>query len=517
MKAQFVKALIKSMVSTGNFLLLKDRSGNLMIGENHNILVKEHLGSNLVVELLDGDKLSSEEITARLQHNSKLLTANKSKGGFFFFEVFIFEEAPDPAKIGAITAGQYQNLMGKTFLKCLTVNLGANLVQRHFKVPRTDLGLTKTITRLFTDGFTDTVSDSDIEELVSQKETEYRIQLKSQFPVITYTLIGINILIGLLIFLYSQKTGVSYGELLIKFGAKENFKILTGDYWRFLTPVFLHANILHLFINCYSLYAIGVLVEKIFGRSKFAFVYFAAGISGNIASFIFSTNPGVGASGAIFGLLGALLYFGINKPALFKSHFGYNVILTILINLGYGFSTTGIDNFAHIGGLIGGFLASGIVLPPEKKRWYTNRIVYFFITVIMIISGLVYGFNNTQSKIVYKLNELAKLDQAKKWAQVESKAKEILELNPRDKNLNSYLLWTLVKSQSLTGNYVEAIVNAKKLTVVDPPNGHYLLGLLYYDTGQFTLARKELEQAKKAGAKHEIIDQLIKELDGLRK
>lgn len=517
MKTQFIKALTKTMVGACNFLIIKDRNGNLAIGEEHTILAKDHLGSNIVVELIDGDRLSVGEITARLQNNKRLITTNKPKHGFFFFEVFIFEETPDQDRLTAISAGQFQNLFGKTFLKCLTVNLGEKCVERLFNVPKSDLGLSKTITRLFTTGF-DTVSDSDIEELVFQKEAEYKIPLQSQVPVITYTLIGLNILVGFLIFLYSKRTGLSYAELLFTFGAKENFKILSGEYWRFLTPVFLHANILHLFINCYSLFAIGVLVEKIFGRSRFTFVYFAAGTTGNIASFIFSTNPGVGASGAIFGLLGALLYFGINKPTLFKSHFGNNVILTILINLGYGFSVKGIDNFAHIGGLIGGFLASGMAaLPSPKKSWYTNRVFYLAVTIIMVVSGLFYGFNNTQSKIIIQLNELTKLDQAKNWTQVELKAKQILELNPNDKNIKSYLLWTLVKAQSFSGDYVEAISNAQKLAAIDPQNGHYLLGLLYYDTRQYALARQELEQAKKAGAKQEIIDQLIKEIDRLEK
>lgn len=503
------------MVGDGNFLLLKERSGNSIIGKGHNILVKEHPGSSLVVELLDGDQLSAGEIAARLQNNRRLLTESKPKQGFFFFEVFVFEDSPAQDKLAAINEGQFHNLPGKTFLKCLTVNLAANTVERHFKVPITDLGLSKTITRLFAEGFTNAICDDEHEELVSKKEAEYKIPLRSTTPVITYALIGINVLIGFLLFFYSQKSGVSYGQLLVDFGAKENFRILSGEYWRFLTPIFLHANVVHLFINCYSLYAIGVLVEKIFGRFKFAVVYFLAGITGNILSFIFSSNPGVGASGSIFGLLGALLFFGIINPALFKSHFGHNVILTILINLGYGFTNAGIDNFAHMGGLVGGFLASGIVFASDQKQWYANRYLYLALTVILACSGLVYGFNNTLNKIVFKINELEKLERSENWAQVESKAQEILRLKPSDQNLKAYTLWALVKAQALSGNYREAITNAKKLKSIDPQNGHYLLGLLYYDTGQYDLARKELKQARKAGVKQEVIDELLKKIDGL--
>lgn len=520
MKVQFVKSLIKTLVGDSNFLLLKNRDDSRVFSEKYNILVKEHFGNNIVVELIDGDQLSADEITARLQHNRKFLNENKPKQGFFIFEIFIFTNSPTQDRLMAISTGQFHQL-GKAYLKCLSVNLTAKNVERHFRAPITDLSLSKTITRLFAEGFIDLISDNELEELVSKKEAELiakqkvtsKLPLQSQTPVITFILIGINLLIGLLLFLYSTKSGITYGQLLINFGAKENFRILSGEYWRFLTPIFLHANILHLLINCYSLFAIGSLVERIFGSFKFAFVYVMAGITGNILSFIFSSNPGVGASGSIFGLLGALLFFGIINPALFKSNFGNNVIFTILINLGYGFTNASIDNFAHIGGLVGGFLASGIALTSPKKQWYANRFLYLALTVILVYSGLVYGFNNTQNKIVFKINELEKLERSENWTRVESKAQEILRLKPRNQNLKAYTLWALIKAQALSGNYQEAIANAKILKSIDPQNGHYLLGLLYYDTGKYDLARQELEQAKKAGVKEKVIDELLKDID----
>jgi rhomboid protease GluP len=517
MKAQFIEGLIRTLIRDRDFLLLKDRNGAPVISLEHTVLIKEHLGNAFFVELLDGDGLSGREIAARLQHNNKFLTENKINKGLFFFAVFIFSSQPDGEKLAAITAGQFQDRMSKTFLKCLTVNLAAKSAQRHFDKPIADIGLTETITKLFTGKIPNLVGDGDLLELVTQKEQEYKITLQSNIPVITYVLIGINIIVWSLLTLYSKTAGLSYNQLIIDFGAKENLRILSGEYWRFLTPIFLHANLFHLLINCYSLNAVGVLVEKIFGRYRFGIVYLCAGIMGNILSFIFSFNPGVGASGSIFGLLGALLYFGLIKPALFKSHFGYNIILTILLNLGYGFTITGIDNSAHIGGLIGGFLTSGAVLPSKKKRWYTNRLFYLCFTLVLALSGLIYGFNNTQNKIVIKINELEKLDRAENWARVESKAEEILRLKPGNKSVQAYTLWTLAKAQALSGKYSEALVSAKELTLVDPANGHYLQGLFYYDTGQYALAREELEQAKRAGAKYEMINKLLREINSLEK
>ena len=517
MKAQFYKALIRSLLDEHNFLLLKDRGGTPVLSPEHSILIKKHLGSTIFVELIDGDKLSGEAITARLQHNTSFLATNKPQNGIFFFEIFIFEAGPDQDQLAAVKTGQFQNPIDKTFLKCLTVNLATQSVERHFNLPETDVGLTKTITRLFTAGTSETTSYSELVELAYQKEQEYQVTLRSKEPLITYVFIGLNVIIWALLSLYSMKSGLSYNHLLISFGAKDNFQILSGEYWRFLTPIFLHANLFHLFINCYSLYAVGNLVERIFGRFRFVIVYLIAGIMGNILSFIFSTNPGVGASGSLFGLLGSLLFFGILKPGLFKSHFGHNIILTIVLNLGYGFTNAGIDNFAHIGGLIGGFLASGIVLSSNKKRWYTNPLFYFCFTIITVCAGLMYGFNNTQNQVMLKINQLDKLDQAQNWTQAELKAKEILRLKPGNKGIRVYTLWTLAKAQALSGKYSEALVTAKELTAIDPANGHYLQGLFYYDLRQYARAREELERAKRAGVKYEAIDGLLEEIEKLGK
>lgn len=517
MKAQFYKALIKTLVEERHFLLVKDRDDTLILSPERSILVKKHLGSTIFVELLDGDKLSGGAIAARLQHNTSFLTTNKPQNGIFFFEIFIFEAGPDQDQLTAIKTGQFQNPMDKTFLKCLSVNLTTQSVERHFDIPKTDAGLTKTITRLFAYETSGMINDSELVELAYQKEQDYKVTFRSKEPLITYVLIGLNVIIWALLSLYSMKSGLSYSQLLISCGAKDNFQILSGEYWRFLTPIFLHANLFHLFINCYSLYAVGSLVERIFSRLRFVIVYLIAGIMGNILSFNFSINPGVGASGSLFGLLGALLYFGTIKPALFKSHFGNNIILTILLNLGYGFTTTGIDNSAHIGGLIGGFLASGIVLPSPQKRWYANRLFYLCFTLILVLTGLIYGFNNTQNKITVKIDELEKLDQAGSWVEAEAKAEEILRLKPGNKGVQVYTFWTLAKARALSGKYPEALVTAKELTAIDPANGHYLQGLFYYDLRQYARAREELERAKRAGAKYEAIDGLLEGIEKLGK
>ncbi|MFA5524215.1 MAG: rhomboid family intramembrane serine protease [Tissierellales bacterium] len=341
------------------------------------------------------------------------------------------------------------------------------------------------------------------------------VTLRARKPTITYTLIAINIAVWAFLNYFSFRTGRSYNELLSVFGAKVNINILNGQYWRFITPIFLHANITHLLVNCYSLYAVGPTVERIYGRAKFLFIYFIAGFMGSLLSFMFSINPSVGASGAIFGLLGALLYFGVEYPNLFKVYFGRSILTTIGINLVYGFMNTGIDNFGHMGGLIGGFLASGIVKVKKdsKTKWYLGKAVFIVLTITLGISGLVYGFSYGNNGALVKLEELYKHDANQNWKEAAKVGEEILNQRPRDKNINIEVLWMTSRAEAVAGNYNKALEHAKALARLSPRDGHYMLGIIYYDIGQYELSREELEKARSLNAPYPNIDELIKSIE----
>jgi len=511
-KTGFIYAIMKNMIKEKDFMPLMDEEGRLYMNNTINVLTKKSSGDEIIIELLDGDSLTSEEIIARLQGNSEILSGLKNRAAYFF-EVFIFDAKPDSEKQEAITSHQFQNVMSKKYIKCISVDLSNGTVNKHFKAPLFDYGISKTVKEIIDKGVPAETELTDINELVIQKAKDYKIEFKVKVPALTYALIAINITVAALIYVYSLNTGASYSELLLTFGAKLNFNILAGEYWRFVTPIFLHANAVHLLINCYSLFIIGVSAEKLFGRFRFFTVYFIAGILGNILSFMFSPNPGVGASGAIFGLLGTLLYFGLERPSLFRVYFGRSVFITIFINLAYGFSREGIDNFAHIGGLIGGFLASGTVAKTEKRRWYFNRYLYIALTVLIAFSGIAYGFNSKQNKIIFKINELAAFDEAQDWVNSEIKAEELLELQLGDEELKTSVLLTLIRAEALSQKYDEAVEHAKSLILLEPQSGHYMLGVLYYDMAKLDLSKQELLEAKKAGASYEQIDQILSEIE----
>jgi len=322
------------------------------------------------------------------------------------------------------------------------------------------------------------------------------IYVKPPKAIFTILLVIINASIYIIVASYSALKGMDFNEGLYIFGAKLNLDIMSGQYWRFVTPIFLHASIMHLLVNCYSLYWIGSLTERLYGHFKFLVIYLLAGVFGNIISFMFSPNPGVGASGSIFGLLGALLYFGVENPRLFRGYFGHNIIITILINIIYGFTQPGIDNFAHLGGLLGGFLSAGIVkLRGTSSKWL-KRPVFIILTFIILASSIVYGFNNSQNLSIIKVEQLDKLMAEGSYREAGELGKEILSLKPKDDYIRLRTLWSLVIATASQGKYEEAFSYNEEIIKIDEPRGHYLKGLLLIDTGKISEGKEELIKSK---------------------
>ncbi|MCB2293001.1 rhomboid family intramembrane serine protease [Clostridium algoriphilum] len=185
-------------------------------------------------------------------------------------------------------------------------------------------------------------------------------------PWITMGIIAVNVVMYIvtayLSFVYAQGSIFnSDTNVLILLGAKVNNLIAQGQYYRFISCMFLHGGIVHLGVNMYSLYAIGPMVEKVYGKAKYIAIYFISGICASIFSYIFSTNVSIGASGAIFGLLGAVLIFAIKSKGKTGNAFIRSILSVIFINIFIGATLPNIDNFAHVGGLLGGMIVAFIV------------------------------------------------------------------------------------------------------------------------------------------------------------
>jgi rhomboid protease GluP len=175
-------------------------------------------------------------------------------------------------------------------------------------------------------------------------------------PLVTYTLLGLTVVIFALQWLTESMLGFDYPAAL---GVKANELIIQGQLWRLFTPMFLHGGILHIALNMYALLAFGPQLERYYGHGRYLALYLVSGFAGNVASFLFSAAPSLGASTAIFGLLGAEAIFLYRNRKLFGASAQRaltNLIVVAVINLVYGMMGSGIDNWGHIGGLLGGVL-----------------------------------------------------------------------------------------------------------------------------------------------------------------
>lgn len=176
---------------------------------------------------------------------------------------------------------------------------------------------------------------------------------------VTYTLIALNIVIFILSAIFSKNILSIDTYVLINTGAKVNELINHGQVWRLLTCAFLHGGIMHIAFNMYALKIIGSEVEYAYGRKKYLIIYFISALGGSAFSYIFSPySISVGASGAIFGLLGAMLVFGYKNKERIGKGYMMNIIQVLVINILIGVTLSNIDNFAHLGGAIAGAATS---------------------------------------------------------------------------------------------------------------------------------------------------------------
>ena len=233
--------------------------------------------------------------------------------------------------------------------------------------------------------FAKITNDINNKNVKDAKEAEEVFSEKT--PYITYGLIGINIIVFIL--MYILGSGSEDIRTLINFGALTKILVSIGDYYRLITSAFLHIGFLHLLCNMYALFILGKDIESFFGKAKFIFIYFISALVGSFVSIIFMDEYAVsaGASGAIFGLMGALLYFGYNYRVTLNNSINKEILPIIMINLFLGFMSSGVNNYAHLGGLLGGYLAStavGVKYKSSKSEKINGCIVLVLLFLFLI-------------------------------------------------------------------------------------------------------------------------------------
>ena len=227
-----------------------------------------------------------------------------------------------------------------------------------------------------------------------QQPRTVQVAVPNVKPTVTYAIIGLTVFIYLLqvasVYLvpvglanvllapFGLSTTVSGIDIVALMGEKINELIRAGQLWRLITPVFLHDSslpygLLHIGFNMYALFLYGRGLEGRFGHWRFTLLYFLSAYAGNVLSFLVTPNPSLGASTAVFGLLAAEGIFIIQNRKLLGNRANralMNVIYVAGINLLIGFSVSGIDNFGHLGGILGGSLFTWFGGPRWKMEGF---------------------------------------------------------------------------------------------------------------------------------------------------
>lgn len=220
---------------------------------------------------------------------------------------------------------------------------------------------------------------NDINEKSEADNKEYERIFKPKRIVITNILVVLNIIMFALTMTIPKLANM----FILNPTAVRN-----GEVYRLLTSTFMHASILHLVFNMYALSIIGKQVETFLGKSKFLLVYLFSGLTGSLLSSAITNSYSLGASGAIFGLMGSLLYFGYHYRLYLGSVLLGQIFPVIVINLVIGYITPNIDNAAHIGGLVGGlFLSMALGVNKDDER---SSKVNGIITSLILLLFLIY-------------------------------------------------------------------------------------------------------------------------------
>ena len=219
---------------------------------------------------------------------------------------------------------------------------------------------------------------NDINSKTAKENRKYEEVFKPKKIVVTYVLMAICTLIYILQILFPSLTTL---------GDVNGALVRSGQVYRLVTGMFMHGSIWHLLCNMYSLYVIGCATENYFGKKKFLLIYLVSGIIGSMFSCIFNTGWSLGASGAIFGLMGALCYFGYYYRLYMGKALYSEIIPVIILNLALSLIVSNIDFYAHIGGLIGGvFITMGLGIKNKTdKQSSINGWITFGILVVFIL------------------------------------------------------------------------------------------------------------------------------------
>lgn len=283
-------------------------------------------------------------------------------------------------------------------------------------------------------------------------------------PIATWVLLGI---IAVVFAVETILGGSTETEVLVRMGAKVTPLIAAGQYWRLFTAMFLHIGFLHVMLNGYALVVIGTELERFVGWQRFLAIYLLSGLAGSLASYAFSPNLSAGASGAIFGIIGALAAFFLlhrNQLGAWGQRRLANIAFLIVINIVLGLTQPRIDNLAHMGGLLAGLglgwaLAPRYALDPVDIRLIDrNQFSRYWpalaVAVFILVAGtaLATGFQRDSTQSTLWRVEQAVEQEA--WDEVVVQVNQALDQDPSLADV--YLYFQLGLAHNYLGQHQQA-------------------------------------------------------------
>ncbi len=245
----------------------------------------------------------------------------------------------------------------------------------------------------------DDLRAATIQALETEAETAAAVNeamnLQGSNLYVTYAIIAINVLVFVLMLIDGAGIMGENSLVHIKWGANYAPLTLTGDWWRLITSTFLHFGIIHVGMNMYCLYTVGVYLEPMLGKPKYIVAYLCTGVFASLVSLWWHKEPVIsaGASGAVFGMFGLFLALLTTSliPKQVRQSLLQSIGIFIAFNLFYGMKG-GVDNAAHVGGLVSGFVIGYLYVYCIKKEKVGQKLVWVIPALLLITAGATYGY-----------------------------------------------------------------------------------------------------------------------------
>jgi rhomboid protease GluP len=315
-------------------------------------------------------------------------------------------------------------------------------------------------------------------------------RLRQAFESPTIVLIALNTLVYLMMVMEGHRFLTFDSELLLNWGANSGALTSSGQWWRLVTSTFEHGGLLHIALNMWCLYNLGWLAELLFGRTRFTLLYLMCGIGGSLGSICWHGNGvSVGASGAIFGVAGALipamlLHSNQRLRALLKGQLT-SIALFVFYNLAFGAAASGIDNAAHIGGLLTGLIL-GVAYPTgptERRGWIRVAAGTLAMLLVFVEAG---AFARKHNEAYIEIEKASDAHERGDATAAIAHAERATALKPEDAHAE-FLLGTLLLNEH---RYAEAIGPYTNTTRLRPKFGPAYVNLC--------VAQRELKQLTEA-------------------